>query len=345
MCGIAGIAHPDAARLAASMGEQIVHRGPDEQGLYADPDGGFAIAARRLSVIDVPGGHQPISNEDGTVWAAQNGEIYNFEQLRKQLEASGHQFATRCDTEVLVHLYEQYGRDLVHAIEGMFAFAIWDQRRRRLLLGRDRCGEKPLFVRSSADGIAFASELGALLQCDNTRSWPVDAAVLDAYFVLGYVPPSQALVAGVTQLPPGSILEWSPGAEPVLSTYWQPPAAPLSADSRKRGELVDETEARLAEAVRSRMISDVPLGLFLSGGLDSTLIAAIAREQGEVRTFSVGYDVGSVSETKAAAAVARMLGTPHEELLLRVGDVQEQALGVLGAIRSEEHTSELQSPC
>jgi asparagine synthase (glutamine-hydrolysing) len=310
----------------------MLRRGPDEAGTYADPRGTLTLAARRLSIIDVEHGHQPCSNEDGTVWAVQNGEIYNFERLRERLQAEGHRLSSRCDTEVLVHLYERYGRELVHAIEGMFAFAIWDEPRQRLLLGRDRCGEKPLFVRAEHGGIAFASELHALMEAGAAEHIELDPRSLDAYFVLGYVPPDAALVEGVFQLAPGSILEWSPGEPPVVSSYWSPPAALGPPDSRKLDELVAETDELLADAVASRMVSDVPLGLFLSGGMDSTLVAAIARERGGVRTFSVGYDVGDVSETPAAGAVAQRLGLQHEAVVLRSDDVEQLALGVLAAI-------------
>jgi asparagine synthase (glutamine-hydrolysing) len=332
MCGIAGSTPPDAAGRVEDMLRHLVHRGPDDRGVCVDPAGTIALGARRLSIIDVPGGHQPICNEDGTVWAAHNGEIYNFGGLRERLRAAGHSFRSRCDTEVLVHLYEQYGPALVHAVEGMFAFAIWDQSEQRLLLARDRSGEKPLFVHAADDGIAFASELGALLAAGSVAGPALDPAMVDGFYVLGYVPPSAAIVAGVMQIPPGSVLEWRPGSPPSVHSYWSPPEPPSMADSRKRSELVAETDALLARAVESRLVSDVPLGLFLSGGLDSTLVAAIARERHEVRTFSVGYDVGNVDETPAAAAAAARLETQHEQVLLAGDDVAELAPRVLAQL-------------
>jgi asparagine synthase (glutamine-hydrolysing) len=332
MCGIAGSTSPDAQSRVEDMLGHLAHRGPDDHGLYVDPAGAITLGARRLSIIDVPGGHQPISNEDGTVWAAHNGEIYNFEQLRGRLLASGHSFSSRCDTEVLVHLYERYGADLVHAIEGMFAFAIWDQSEQRLLLARDRSGEKPLFVYAANGGICFASELGALLAAGAVSHAALDPAIVDGFYVLGYVPPSAAFVAGVMQLAPGSLLEWRPGGQPSVRAYWSPPAPPARADSRKRSELVAEADELLVRAVESRLVSDVPLGLFLSGGLDSTLVAAIARERHELRTFSVGYDVGDVDETAPAAEVAARLETQHEQVLLAGPEVAELAPRVLAEL-------------
>jgi asparagine synthase (glutamine-hydrolysing) len=332
VCGIAGstLANPEPA-TRRMLGE-LVRRGPDDSGVHVDPAGGIAFGARRLSIIDVAGGRQPIGNEDGTVWAVNNGEIYNFESLRAQLAAAGHRFATRCDTEVLVHLYEEYGAALVHAIEGMFAFAIWDSREQRLLLGRDRSGEKPLFLRRSADGLAFASELGALLAAGEAGGAVLDPAAVDEYLVLGHVAAGRSVVAGIEQLAPGTLLDARPGAAPAVTRYWAVPEPLDAADGRPLAELVDETATLLAAAVRSRLVTDVPLGLFLSGGLDSTLVAALAREHGEARTFSVGYATGGCDERSAAAAVARRLGTRHEELVLADGDIGDLAAEVLEGI-------------
>src|SRR5579872_6832204 len=208
MCGIAGSTLDPGGRAAMTMAAAMVHRGPDDEGLYADPDIPLSLAARRLSIIDVAGGHQPVANEDRSVWAVLNGEIYNYAALREQLRAHGHTFASASDTEVLVHLYEEYGDALVHALEGMYAFAIWDRRERRLLLGRDRFGEKPLFYAECADRLVFASELTAL-----RRGLPfvpeIDARSLDAFFLLGYVPGDGTIFEGVRSLPRSSTLSWS----------------------------------------------------------------------------------------------------------------------------------------
>src|SRR6185503_8341695 len=182
-------------RVVLSMAQAMLHRGPDDEGHHVDSQSGVALAARRLSIIDVAGGHQPLSNEDGTVWAVLNGEIYNHPALRPELEARGHRFATACDTEVLVHLYEDYGDALVHALEGMFAFAIWDERRKRLLIARDRFGEKPLFYMRTGDELAFASELTALIAA-NGRGADVDPVAVDEFFVFGYVPGPRSILEG-----------------------------------------------------------------------------------------------------------------------------------------------------
>ncbi len=314
------------------MNAALEHRGPDDEGVHGDPRGGMTLGARRLSIIDVEGGHQPLSNEDGTVWAALNGEIYNHPALREQLLDRGHRLATRTDTEVLVHLYEDHGEDLVHALEGMFAFAIWDASERRLILGRDRFGEKPLFYREREGSLSFASELTALLAPSGSPS-ELSPEVVDAYFVLGYVPGPASIVRGVSQLAPASLLVWEPGRRARTSSYWSPPLEvddpPLDYD-----ELVGETETVLRRAVRSRMLSDVPLGVFLSGGVDSTLVAAISAQESRhpLQTFSVGYDVGSVNETHRAREVAETIGAEHHELCLGVDDVAGGAASVLARL-------------
>lgn len=300
------------------MNRALRHRGPDDEGVFVD--GEFALGATRLSIIDVEGGHQPLANEDGSVVAVLNGEIYNHPVLQEQLRSRGHVLRSGCDTEVLVHLYEDYGDDLVHALDGMFAFAIWDTRRRRLLLARDRFGEKPLFYREAAGVLSFASELTALAPAARP-----DPAAMDAFFVLGYVPGPRTMLEGVRQLEPGHLLAFEDQAATVRA-YWRPPMleASLPADDP---ELVPEVERLLADSVRSRMIADVPLGVFLSGGLDSTLVTSFAAEASThpVQTFTVGYDVGGVSEAAAARAVAAALGTEHHELLLRAEAVEPLA--------------------
>ncbi len=333
MCGICGrTLDPDGAAVAA-MNRALRHRGPDDEGVYVDRASGLALGARRLSVIDVAGGHQPLSNEQADVWAVLNGEVYNHPGLREHLRERGHRLATGTDTEVLVHLYEEYGDDLVHALEGMFAFALWDARRRRLLLGRDRFGEKPLFYVERPGGLSFASELSALCQGGDVDG-DLSAAAVDAFFVFGYVPGPDAILRGVRQLPPGHVLMWEPGAErPALRAYWSPPSCePRPADPR--AELVAETRRLLEGSVRSRMIADVPLGVFLSGGVDSTLIAALAARHSAtpIKTFTVGYDTGEVNETRTARATAQALGAEHHELVLTAGDVAARVPALLAEI-------------
>jgi asparagine synthase (glutamine-hydrolysing) len=315
------------------MNAAMVHRGPDDDGAYNDPQGRLALGARRLSIIDVEGGHQPLSNEDGTVWAVLNGEIYNHPALRQRLLERGHHLSTRTDTEVLVHLYEDHGADLVHALEGMFAFAIWDERRGSLLLGRDRFGEKPLFIKRGPGYFGFASEVTALLA--GLREDPeLDPATVHAYFQLGYVPGPGTIVAGVEQLPIASTLRWSIGEpDEQPRRYWQPPLEcerlPVSMD-----EIVADAELVLREAIRGRMLSDVPLGVFLSGGIDSTIVARLAAEESSTRlkTFSVGYDVGNVNETSRAREVAREVGADHREVVLGTESLSDRVVTVSAAI-------------
>jgi asparagine synthase (glutamine-hydrolysing) len=309
------------------------HRGPDDEGSYVDRATGIALGARRLSIIDVEGGHQPLSNEDGTVWAALNGEIYNHPALRKRLLERGHRLSTGTDTEVLVHLYEEYGQRFVHALEGMFAFALWDTRRRRLLVGRDRFGEKPLFYIEEAGRLTFASELTALL-AGVSADRDLDPAAIDSYFVYGYVSGPRSIARDVCQLPPGHLLVWDHRSkEAALERYWCPPQID-SGHAESIGELVGETARLLELSVRSRMIADVPLGVLLSGGVDSSLIAALASRCSPepVKSFTVGYDVGGVSETDVARRMARELGTDHHEITLTEADVEARTPRLLASL-------------
>ena len=326
MCGIAGSTQDPGARDATAMAAAMVHRGPDDEGVYADPDFPVSLSARRLSIIDVAGGHQPVANEDRSVWAVLNGEIYNHASLREQLRGRGHFFASATDTEVLVHLYEEYGSSLVHALEGMYAFAIWDRNSRQLLLARDRFGEKPLFYAEDGDRLVFASELTAL-----RRGLPVvpeiDAHSLDAFFLLGYVPGERTIFEGVRSLPQASTLTWSQALpRSQISSYWSMPARATSSGATL-SELAEEGGHLLRMAVRSRLAADVPVGVFLSGGLDSALVASIAATESSSRlkTFTVTYDVGDVGEGKGAQATARRLATDHHEVVLTSEDVSRRA--------------------
>ena len=252
-----------------------------------------------------------------------NGEIYNHPQLQARLRHRDHMLRTGSDTEVLVHLYEDFGEELVHALDGMFAFAIWDAARRRLVLARDRFGEKPLFYRDHAGRLAFASELTALTAAGGAGE--LDPESVDAYLQLGYVPGPRSILPDVMQLPPGHLLVWEPGGETRVSRYWSPPTY-AGAPPEPRAHVVAELSELLERSTRSRMISDVPLGVFLSGGLDSTLIAALAERvaPGRVQTFTVGYDKGGVSEVTPARRVATALGTHHHEFVLTARDVPRQ---------------------
>jgi len=330
MCGICGSTRDPEGAAARAMNAAMVHRGPDDEGVYSDAAAGVSLGARRLSVIDVEHGHQPLSNEDGTIWAALNGEIYNHPRLQQLLRERGHTLATGTDTEVLVHLYEEYGADLVHALEGMFAFAIWDTRTRTLLVARDRFGEKPLFYADAGDGLDFASELTALAAGAAVGA-ELDPVAVDEYFVFGYVPGERSILAGARQLPPGHLLTWQPGGALAERRYWSPPAAAVSEAGESTADLVGELNRLLSASVRSRLIADVPLGVFLSGGVDSTLIAAIAARESSapVKTFTVGYDVGDVDESEAARATAREIGSEHHELVLAVDEIAARVPSVL----------------
>jgi len=334
MCGIAGCTDDPNGSAVRVMSATQRHRGPDDEGLHTDSRSGVSIGVRRLAILDLPGGHQPLSNEDGTIWVAFNGEIYNYPQLRKQLLARGHRFATNCDTEVLVHLYEEFGDAMVHALEGMFAFALWDERRQRLLLARDRFGEKPLFLHESGGELLFASELTALLEVKPALR-ELDPAAVDAFFVLGYVPGPGTIVPGVRQLPPGCLLIWEQERRHCEQrSWWAPPREPSGHLHEPFPALVAEAERLFTESVRTRMIADVPVGVFLSGGIDSTLVTSAATQASsqQVKTFTIGYDVGSFDETSQARRVAQGLDTEHHEVVLTEAEVGARAPALLASL-------------
>ena len=311
MCGICGLATKggavDPERLRA-MSATLVHRGPDSDGELLD--GPVALAARRLSIIDLEGGDQPIANEDGTVHVVQNGEIYNFRELRAELEQAGHRFSTRSDTEVLVHLYEEHGEGFAERLRGMFAVAIWDSRRRRLVVARDRFGIKPLYYRDESGELMFASELRALPRGE------VDPDALEAFLAFNSVPAPFSIFAGTYKLPAGHLLVWQDG-ETRVERYARP--VPAEVRDENSAELAEELRARLRDSVRAHLIADVPVGVLLSGGVDSSLLAALAaQESGEgVHTFSIGFEERSFDELDDARSVASLYGTRHEELTLR----------------------------
>ncbi|NJD18808.1 MAG: asparagine synthase (glutamine-hydrolyzing), partial [Gemmatimonadetes bacterium] len=293
------------------MARVLAHRGPDGEGFHFDDAAAprAALGARRLAVIDPVAGHQPLSNEDATVWVAYNGEIYNHRELRGELESLGHRFRTRCDTEVLVHAYEEWGDGCVARFNGMFAFAVWDQRRKRLLLARDRLGKKPLAWVQRGGRLWFASEGKSLLE-DPEIPRELSPEALLGYLSFFAVPEPQGLLAAVRKVPPGHVLAFANGTA-VLSRYWDPGCAPP--EERAEEEWLDAVEGLLEDAVRIRLVSDVPLGAFLSGGIDSGLmVAMMARSASDMTTFNVAFTPG-YSEAAEARAVAERYGTRHFE--------------------------------
>jgi asparagine synthase (glutamine-hydrolysing) len=311
MCGICGIAsqqgRADLDRVAA-MSATLLHRGPDSFGEYAD--GPVALAARRLSIIDLETGDQPIGNEDGTIHVVQNGEIYNYRELRHEVERAGHHFRTHGDTEVLLHLYEDHGDAFAARLRGMFAVAIWDGRRRRLVLARDRFGIKPLYYRHAGGELTFASELRALPRGE------IDLDALESFLAFNSIPAPQTIFRDVRKLPAGHTLVWEDGRVHV-ECFARP--RPLEVRPDDEAELVEELRARLRDSVRAHLVSDVPVGVLLSGGVDSSLLAALAaQETGEpLRTFSIGFEERTFDELGDARRVAERYGTRHRELVLR----------------------------
>ena len=333
MCGICGTTGVSDDRSLQRMNGLMRHRGPDDGGVSFDRESGVGIGSRRLAIIDVSGGRQPLSNEDGTVWAVLNGEIYNHPQLQELLCRRGHVLRTRTDTEVLVHLYEEYGDALVHSIEGMYAFAIWDRAGRRLLLARDRFGEKPLFYWARGGRLVFASELTAL-RFGLDPMPDLDPEAVAAFCHLGYVPGPMSMLQHVEQVPPGHTLTWeAPCGDVRLARYWAPALVPagVGTSDDEPAEALHLLEA----SVRSRLVADVPLGVFLSGGVDSTLVTALAcRQSARVRTFSVGYDTGrgEADETATARRIASRLSTEHHEVIMTGADAGLRVPAVLSAL-------------
>ena len=296
------------------MAEQLKHRGPDDEGLYLDPQGRCGLSFRRLSIIDLAGGHQPICNEDETIWVVFNGEIYNFRELRDELRGQGHQFATNCDSEVIVHLYEQYGQACFERLAGMFAIAIWDQPNGRLLLARDRFGKKPLTYAVVGDRLYFASEAKAILALPGVPR-EIDAQSLHRYLLFQYVPAPHSIYKGFGKVPPGTFLDLAAEQTPKLQPqhYWRlpkpEPFAGTYQDAKQRlGEL-------LTQAVEKRLIADVPLGAFLSGGIDSSIVVGLMRRLGvsPLRTFSIGFPDPRYDETAYARQIAGIFETEHHE--------------------------------
>ncbi len=324
MCGICGLVSaagtPDAEALKRMNG-RLAHRGPDDEGLFAA--GQAALAARRLSIIDLAHGHQPIENEDGSAVAVQNGEIYNHRELRRELAGRGHRFATGCDTEVLVHAYEEWGEAFLERLRGMFALALWDKRRRRLLLARDRFGIKPLYYRDRGGELSFASELKALLEQPGF-SRAIEPRAVAAYLAFNSIPAPLTIFAEARKLPPGHLLAWE-GGEAEVRRYARPGALPAAeARAGSEDELAAELREVLDDSVRAHLVADVPVGVLLSGGVDSGGIAALAsRHVSEpLRTFSIGFEEQGFDELARARLVAERYGTEHRELVVRPDAVE-----------------------
>jgi asparagine synthase (glutamine-hydrolysing) len=332
MCGIVGfyqlpIESQAAAAKLRAMCDTIVHRGPDDEGAFTD--GTVGLGMRRLSIIDVAGGHQPIENEDGTIRVVFNGEIYNFRELREDLIAQGHRFRTKTDTEVIVHAYEESGVDCVKYFNGIFAFALWDASSRRLFIARDRIGVKPLYYAQTAAGLFFASEIKALLTLrDVSRTLDLEATA--QFFRLGFVPPPRTLLRDVRKLPPGSRLIVE-GEQIQIEAYWDLEFVEQGSRASFE-EASEELRGLLQKVVTDQMVSDVPLGAFLSGGVDSSAVVAFMRRAATngVRTYSIGFDQQHAyhNETPYAEAVARELGTQHETLIVHpeVADLMPELL-------------------
>ena len=342
MCGITGFVDPkglvsEPEGVLRAMTDELAHRGPDDEGFFVGD--GAALGHRRLSIIDLGGGHQPIANEDGSVLVVLNGEIYNFESLREELVARGHVFRTNSDTEALVHLYEEKGRALLDDLVGMFALAIWDRRRRSLLLARDRMGQKPLYVKATPTELVFGSELRALMKHPAVPR-EVDLVALRKYLLYDSVPAPGSILRGVGKLEPGGWLEYRDGTV-EQGRYWDLPFAEPGVEALgldlpdSDDELAALLWERLVESTRLRLISDVPLGVFLSGGIDSSTVVALMAEllpPERIKTFAVGFENKSFDESSYARDVARHFGTDHREELLQPKVMIDLLPDILGSM-------------
>jgi asparagine synthase (glutamine-hydrolysing) len=323
MCGIAGFVLRDGlAEISAvrAMCDQIRYRGPDDEGIYVDRNCGLGM--RRLSIIDLPTGHQPISNEDGSLWIVFNGEIYNYQSLRSSLVAQCHRFSTNSDTETIVHLHEEYGLDAISRLRGMFAYALWDSSRKRLTLVRDRFGKKPLYYAVLPQGLFFGSEL----KCLRTANVPLelDQEALRLYFQFSYIPDPLSPYKAIRKLPAGGWLTYDADGTVQQGAYWKLPETAVQPDKEMTEESAAERVRELFdESVRLRLIADVPLGAFLSGGIDSaSIVASMAMQSSErVKTFSIGFEESAFNELPVAALVAKKFNTEHHEILVRPDSV------------------------
>jgi len=320
MCGICGkltfASEPVDTSLITRMARTLRHRGPDDEGAYSGPH--IGLGQTRLSIIDLQrSGTAPLSNEDGSIWVVFNGEIYNFQQLRRDLEEVGHVFRTRTDTEVIVHLYEQHGVDCLSKMRGMFAFALWDSRKRRLFAARDRLGKKPFCYRPDGNGITFGSEIKAIT-ADPTVNVSPNFAALDRYLSYQYIPSPLTAFEGIFRLPAGHFLTCDTRGDLKVERYWEPPN-PLNKFEGNDADIESCLVEKLREAVRLRMIADVPLGAFLSGGIDSSAVVALLAEASSrpVKTFSIGFEEEDLNELPFARLVAERYGTDHSEFIVR----------------------------
>jgi len=325
MCGISGLVFTDPERpieraVLERMNAAIRHRGPDSDGFYVRP--GIGLAMRRLAIVDLHTGDQPLSNEDGSVWIVFNGEIYNYPSLRPELEKRGHVFRTHSDTEAIVHLYEEYGLECVQHLRGMFAFAIWDEKRRRLFIARDRLGKKPLYYAEHDGALLFGSELKCLLQYPGFPR-EADLTAIHHYLTLQYVPDPWSALKHARKLPPAHRLVWEAGRV-TIERYWELPYEPKWATPEP--ELREQVREKITEAVRIRLMSDVPLGAHLSGGIDSAIIVGLMAGMSDrpVKTFSIGFQEAAFNELHHARSVAEKFGTEHHEFI-----VEPAALEVL----------------
>src|SRR6476646_6038191 len=340
MCGICGVVSPDGGpdlEAVERMSGRLVHRGPDDDGLFHE--GPVALAARRLSIIDLDHGHQPIANEDGSAVVVQNGEIYNYRELKRELEGKGHRFATDCDTEVLVHAYEEWGEGFVERLRGMFAIALWDKRRQRLLLARDRFGIKPLYYRHVRGELSFASELKAML-AQPGFSREIDPEAVSAYLAFNSIPAPLTIFAEARKLPPGHLLAWE-GGEVEMRRFARVGAVPGAAPRRgSEAELAEELREVLDDSVRAHLVADVSVGVLLSGGVDSGGLAALASAHaGEpLRTFSIGFEEEGFDELSRARLVAERYGGYYtyvaDRLARRVGRLAPLARPLAEALPS-----------
>lgn len=317
MCGISGIVSPNTTpslELLQRMTRTMRHRGPDDEGYHTEPGAGFGF--QRLSIIDLSGGHQPMSSADNQLHIVFNGEIYNFRKLRQQLEATGrHQFRTQSDTEVILHAYQEYGDDCVRHFRGMFAFAIWDSRKKTLFAARDRFGKKPLVYAQLGNRLVFASELKALLEHPDIRK-DIHYPAIDLYLALQYIPSPYTIFSQIKKLPPAHTLRWT-NREVQIHRYWEPlftPKTTLSFEDAKSAMI-----AKLRESVELRMISDVPLGAFLSGGKDSTTVVGLMSQLSAkpVQTFTIGFEEQTHSELPEARLIAKHFGCDHHEFIVK----------------------------
>lgn len=320
MCGICGIwnyktKEPVPPNLLREMTDSMTHRGPDDSGLHVDDAAGVGLGFRRLSIIDLsPAGHQPMSNEDGTIWLVFNGEIYNFLDLRPQLEVKRHVFRSRTDSEVIIHQYEERGVEWVNDLNGMFGLALWDAPKRRMVLARDRVGKKPLYYYDDGKRLMFASELKAIL-ADSSVPRELDYTALGEYLALGYIAAPRTIFQGIRKLPPGHRMVFEKGSSNIRR-YWDwLPAFNSPNHTRSESEWIEEVQELLKTVVRDRLISDVPLGAFLSGGVDSSAVVAIMAELSErpVKTFSIGFHNEQYNELPYARQIAEHFGTEHHE--------------------------------